>query len=397
MLERLSQSVVLGGKEKMHFAIVQYRRFAFLLMAVTLLLFIQPINASAEEEDGGAVYVLGNQSSGNTVIVFHRSTDGALIRVEEVATHGLGSGGTNDPLGSQGALVLGDGGHLLFAVNAGSNELSALSVTEDGVRFTDKISSGGERPVSVTTHGDLVYVLNAGGTPNITGFVVGRSGKLRAIPNSTRPLAGGAAAAPAEAQFSPDGGLLLVTEKGTNLIDVFAVDDDGHIFRHTSQSSNNATPFGFSFGRGRDVVISEAAGGAAGASTLSSYRVIDEDADSDDLRTVSKAVPDTQTAACWVVITGSGRIAFASNTGSGTVSSFSVGAGGGLSLKAGVAADLGAGSGAIDMALSHDSRFLFVLSSAFGTINGFRVRGDQLTPITTLGGLPLSIQGIAAQ
>src|SRR5258708_36128006 len=215
MLERLSQSVVLGGKEKMHFAIVQYRRFAFLLAAVALLLFIQPINVSAEEEDGGAVYVLGNQSSGNTVIVFHRATDGTLTRVQEVDIHGLGSGGTNDPLGSQGALVLGDGGHLLLAVNAGSNELSVLSVTEDRVRFTDKISSGGERPVSGTTHGDLVYVLNAGGTPNITGFVVGRSDKLRASPHSTRPLPGGKTAAPAEAQFRPEGGLLLRTGKGT--------------------------------------------------------------------------------------------------------------------------------------------------------------------------------------
>jgi 6-phosphogluconolactonase len=115
------------------------------------------------------------------------------------------------------------------------------------------------------------------------------------------------------------------------------------------------------------------------------------------LRTVSKSVPDTQTAACWIVITGSGHVAFASNTGSGTISSFAVAPSGSLSLTEGVAANLGAGSGVIDMALSRGSRFLYVLSSSLGTVTGFRVSGGRLTQITSAGGLPASIQGLAAQ
>lgn len=381
----------------MRFAIFHPHRFPLFMIAAALLLLFGQTNAFAEHGEGGAVYVLSNQSSGNTVIVFRRHQDGTLTRVQEVSTGGLGSGGMNDPLGSQGALVLGAGGHLLFAVDAGSNELSVLSVSDHGVRFVSKAPSGGVNPVSVTVHDDLVYVLNAGGTPNISGFFVSPSGRLHPIHGSTRPLAGGANAGPAEVSFSHDGHLLLVTEKGTNLIDIFALGEDGRIFRQTSQPSNNATPFGFSFGRGRELIVSEAAGGAPGGSTVSSYRVIDEDADADDLRTISKSVPGNQTAACWIQITGNGRVAFASNTGNGTISSFAVAPQGGLSLIAGAAADLGAGSGVIDMALSRDSRFLYVLSSSLGTVTGFRVSGGHLTQVTMRGGLPASIQGMAAR
>lgn len=372
------------------------RCFAFLLMTFAMILLTMPMNARADDE-GGAVYVLGNQSGDNTVTVFHRVENGSLTWIGQVSTHGLGSGGANDPLGSQGALALGAAGHLLFAVNAGSNELSVLSIDEDGVRFADKASSGGERPISVTVHGNLAYVLNAGGTPNISGFFVSPSGRLHPISNSTRMLAGGAKAGPAGIRFSPDGGLLLVTEKSTNLIDIFAVDDDGRIFRETSQPSNNATPFGLSFGNDRNLIVSEAAGGTAGGSTVSSYTIHDEDADKDDLKTVSKSVPDTQTAACWIAVTGSGRLAFASNTASGTISSFNVARGGALSLAEGIAADLGAASGVIDMALSRGSRFLYILSAGDGTVTGFRISGSHLSKVMSAGGLPASIQGLAAE
>ncbi len=369
------------------------RRFALLVAGVSLLCLFQTASAVAGEDDGGAVYVLTNQSTDNTVVVYQRAENGALVRTQEVSTHGQGSGGG---LGSQGALTLSDSGHLLFAVNAGSNELSVLAVSEDGLRFVEKVASGGVRPISVTVHEDIVYVLNAGGTPNVTGFSLSRSGKLRQIPNSTHTLAGANAAA-AQVEFSPNGDLLLVTEKNTNLIDIFQVDDDGRIEHAASLPSNNATPFGFSFGPRGIVIVSEAAGGAPGASTLSSYRVIDGHSDNDTLETISKSVPDTQAAACWVVITRSGRFAFTSNTGSGTVSSFGVSRRGELSLIAAVAASLGAGSGPTDMALSGNSRFLYVLNSGTGTVAGFRVQDGNLTPVNEVVGLPLSVEGIAAQ
>src|SRR5436305_1920706 len=69
----------------------------------------------------GAVYTLTNAAAGNRVAVFDRASDGALTPAGTYSTGGLGSG---DGLGSQGALALSQGNKWLFAVNAGSNEIS---------------------------------------------------------------------------------------------------------------------------------------------------------------------------------------------------------------------------------------------------------------------------------
>ena len=124
---------------------------------------------------------------------------------------------------SQGALSLCPGGKVLLAVNPASGDLTAFRVTATGLEFGSKVPSGGAFPVSVTCKGGLVYVLNQLGVPNISGFKVNDSGQLQKIPLSTRDLAGGPLALPAQVSFTPDGTQLLVTEKGTNIIDVFAV------------------------------------------------------------------------------------------------------------------------------------------------------------------------------
>lgn len=84
-------------------------------------------------------------------------------------------------------------------------------------------------PVSVTVKGPVAYVLNAGGTPNISGYLVDAFGKrLVALPGSQRPLAGGTSAQPAQVRFAPEGNELLVTEKGTQLIDTYSVAFTGY-------------------------------------------------------------------------------------------------------------------------------------------------------------------------
>src|SRR5215467_11096314 len=106
---------------------------------------------------------------------------------------------------------------LLLAVNAGSNDISIFGVKADSLQFFQRISSYGTRPISITVHDELVYVLNAGGTPNIAGFrIEPRVNRLFPLPGSTRGLTGGAAAGPAQVNFTPDGAFLMVTEKATN-------------------------------------------------------------------------------------------------------------------------------------------------------------------------------------
>ena len=168
-------------------------------------------NAAAGQDTPGAVYVLSNQTS-NSVIVYARAADGTLSPSGTFSTGGTGAGPGGDPLGSQGSLVFGRWGRLLFAVNAGSNDVSVFAADGLQLRLLDREPSGGTMPVSITVHGNLVYVLNAAGTPNIQGFALDpASGHLIHLAGSERALAGGPGSAPAQVSFSPDGGVLLVT------------------------------------------------------------------------------------------------------------------------------------------------------------------------------------------
>jgi 6-phosphogluconolactonase len=363
---------------------------ACLLASLALIAVLQ--SGAAAGSVPGTVYVMTNKASGNSVVVFHRAANGLLNRVQEVATGGLGSGGSGDPLGSQGALSLSDDGHFLFAVNAGSNELSVLAVSSSGLQLVSKAASGGKFPISVTMHSNLVYVLNAG-TANIMGFLLTANGKLQMLANSARPLAGGTGAGPAEIRFTADGTLLLVTEKNTGLIDIFTLGNSGVPANRTTQTSAGLTPFGFALGAHEVVVVSEAEGSAPSGSTTSSYEITDQNT----LQTVSPAVPDTQSAACWVVITNTGAVAFVANSASGTISSYNVATSGALTLAAIAAGKTAPGAVPIDMALSADGSFLYAVSTSDGSLTGFQVVGARLQPITRITGLPLSIQGIAAQ
>jgi 6-phosphogluconolactonase len=342
---------------------------------------------AAAAGDSGAVYTLTNNAAGNAVAIFNRAADGTLTPAGSVPTGGLGTGAG---LGSQGALTLSANHQWLFAVNAGSNEISVFAVQANGLTLADKVSSGGVHPISVTNYKDLVYVLNDGGSGNIAGFTLGNYGQLTPIANSTRSLSNhgvGAAPGPAQISFSLDGSVLAVTEKATNQIDTFAVSDDGLAGQVVIHPSAGVTPFGFAFTRRGTLIVSEAA-----ASTASSYDVSD-----DSFELISAAVPTHQTAACWAVATKNGKFAYTADAGSGAISLYGVGRDGSLTLRASAAGVTGAGSHPSDMALSHDSQFLYVLANATQSIGAFAVQGDgSLTAVSGASGLPATAVGLAA-
>lgn len=364
-------------------------RGALVLAALALLLGIFPRGAAAQGRSG-AVYVLTNQSTGNSVLVYRRAPDGTLAFSAAFSTGGQGMGTGADPLGSQGALALGAGDRLLFAVDAGSNEISEFAVRGLSLRLLDKVSSHGVEPVSVAVHGGLVYVLNAGGTPDIAGFVIDPfTNHLDYLPGSVKPLAGGAGAAPAQAGFSRDGNVLMVTEKGTSKLDTFTINDDGYAVNEMTAPSSGATPFGFEFTHHGTVVVSE-----AGPNALSSYRV--DNGGSVDL--ISGSIPNGQKATCWAIVTGDGRYAYTASAGTAAISSYEIGWNGVLSLLNATAATTVAGSAPTDLALSSGSRFLYVREGGNGTVSGFRVEWDgSLTPLNTVSGIPAGSQGIAAR
>ncbi|HYK90115.1 MAG TPA: beta-propeller fold lactonase family protein [Acidobacteriota bacterium] len=356
---------------------------------VLALLMLVPQTGLAEGRSGN-VYVPTNQPTGNSIMVFHRDAAGAITFVESVASGGIGAGTGGDPLASQGAVVLSRDNRLLFAVNAGSDSISVFAVSGDQLVLLDTVASGGTLPVSLTVRGNLLYVLNAGGTPNISGFTIeSRTNRLIPLSGSTQSLPGGVAAMPAQVSFSPDDSVLVVTEKGTNRIDTFAVEDDGVASPSLSFPSSGSTPFGFAFSHDNVAIVSDAGSGA-----LSSYAVDEEG----NLDLVTPALSDTQAAPCWVVVPRNGRFAYTANAGSGTISSYAVGENGNLALLDAAAGSVAHGSAPTDMALSNNSRFLYVRNGGNGTISGFRLNADgSLTPVSTIGGLPAGTQGIAAR
>ena len=356
------------------------------LAALAAALVAVPV-AAAPAPSPGAVYVLSNQTSGNAVIAFDRAADGTLSAAGTYATGGTGTGGG---LGSQGAVIVDAAGRHLYAVNAGSSSISSFRIGPSGLSLVDVEPSGGTMPTSLTTHGGTLYALNAGGTGNITGFSVD-GGELTPLAGSTRGLSG-TATSPAQVSFTPDGTQLIVSERATNLLDVYAVDRNGMASGPTTVASAGPTPFGFGFDNKSHLIVSEAFGGASDASSVSSYRVTDG-----GLELVTASATTTETAACWIATTGNGKFAYAGNAGTNSISGYRIGNDGALTLLDADGKTATAPAGVTDLATSVDSQSLYARLGD-GSVGGWSIAADgSLSPLGSIGGLPRGAAGIASR
>ncbi len=324
------------------------------------------------------IYTETNAAAGNAVLAY-QNVNGVLSNVGTFATGGLGSG---NGLGSQGA-VFADDDHLL-AVNAGSNQVSLFSINDDGsLTLEDVESSGGVRPVSVALRDEVAYVVNAT-SRNVSGFRVDDD-QLKPIAGSTQSLPGDGAA---QVSFDAKGKRLVVTEKATNSIDVLPLSKRGVAGAAVSNASTGTTPFGFAIDRRNNVIVSNANGGAAGASSLSSYQLNGPTG----LTPVSSAVATTQTAACWVALSDNQKYAYTTNAGSGTISSYRLARNGGLTLINPAAAQ--PGTGAVDMAVVDG--MLFALANGPHSISAYNVGSDGALGLTGSVTIPAGVAGLAA-
>lgn len=345
----------------------------------------------------GAAYTASNSSSGNEVFAYKRSRSGQLAFVQAFPTGGTGN---DDPaaLGNQGGVILSQDGSWLLVVNPGSNDVSVFRVAQNsGLSLTDTEPSNGELPVSVTMHGNLVYVLNGGGDGNISGYTIDATGNLTPLAGSVQPLSGMTLPAPAQIQFTPAGDSLVVTEKNTNLIDTYAVDGSGVAGAPVINASAGETPFGFDFSQQGFLIVSEAFGGLPDIGAVSNY-LLNGDG---ELEVVDASEPTHETAPCWIVTTESGRFTYTTNTGSGTITGFRIDRSGQLIAldSDGITAETGLDSLPTDEALSDGSRFLYALNSGTHEIIGFRVNqfDGSLEPVSSVGGVPPFAFGLVAR
>ena len=293
-----------------------------------------------EGGDAALIVTATNASAGNALLVFDKN-------LHTQATVSTGGKGTGSGLGNQGGIAtLGD---TLLVVNAGDNTISSFRVENGDLQLASVVSSHGIKPVSVTIRKNIVYVVNAG-DKTIAGFTLDDESNLSFLAGSVRSLSG---TAPAQIGFALQGRELVVTEKGTNTIEVFPLNGDNLALASVVTSSHGQTPFGFEV-KGRNLIVSEAFGGTASA--LSTYRL---NADG-TLTLISPSVDATgQKAACWVATSKDGRFAFTTNTASNSVSSFRLRGNGELTLAQATAATTSAGP--IDIAVG--GKTLFVLTS----------------------------------
>lgn len=366
----------------------------------------------------GAIYINTNQIGGNNIVAIRRGFDGLLTPLQTISTGGKGTAG---PTESQDSVVLNDDHTLLFTVNVASNDISVFSVDQQTFELTlvQRIASGGDRPVELAVHNNLLYVANSGLRSGISGFGIGAGGTLTPIPGSIKPFSFGdgspfgdvtlpctsifpalekdvtcSATQPADIRFTPDGRHLIVSERLVNQFSVFDIDANGVAGERESRTSAGESPFGIDFDNKGRMFVAEAFLDRPNQGALSSYTI----AVNGTTQTITSSLKTGQSTGCWIAITPNGRFAYMTNPGAGTISGFNIMDNGQLQLIKGQGT-VATSHDPRDESITPNGRFLYTINNSVGSVNGYLIQADgALTQITTTGegAIPRFGQGLAA-
>jgi hypothetical protein len=336
----------------------------------------------------------------------------------------------DDPIASQNSLLVDGPNQLLFAVNAGSDDVSVLAINGSSLKLTDRQSSRGSYPVSLALFNQTLYVLNAIGN-SVSGFSVGSGGKLTyrqtcALPtlppgdgtltgdatHSTQPVVTQTAG---EVGFSPDGTKLVVVSKegprranfpfgntsGSGRIFVYSTDPVTHLLTcsnaptitslplNTPYDGNTIQgkfPFDFAWNAQGHLLLTEVFGTGTDpqvpGSAVQSFSLASDGSLTPD----GQPVGSGQLVVCWIV--RNGDRAYTANFLNDSISSYQTGPGGSLHLIAGAAASFGqqGSQSPIDLAITNDGQFIYQLATGTAKVLPFRVETSgaltALTPVS---------------
>jgi hypothetical protein len=281
---------------------------------------------------GKALYFLGNEPDQNTVIAVTVGKNGLLSGGTITPTSGFGSNSvdaegqaaTPDPLVSQASLVVVE--NLIFAVNAGSNTISLLSIDpSDPTQLTlvgEPAQVPGEFPntIAASAKHRIVCVGTTGSKAGVSCGAfdeqsgIGTMDDLRSfeLGQSTPPV--GPTNTVSQVFFSEDESRLYTTVKGdptvnnTGFLSVFPMEEQAAgsacLSRKEVRSSPNGTAvlFGSKVIPGTDnIFTTDASFGGA---------VLSVDDDTLKASTVGRGVIDGQMATCWAAIAPETNSAF---------------------------------------------------------------------------------------
>jgi 6-phosphogluconolactonase (cycloisomerase 2 family) len=390
----------------------------------------------------GAVYAgLAGQEQ-NALVAYGRNPDGTLTFIGKFLSGGAGGhlngGAGSDPLVAADSVLNVDNRYIL-QVNAGSNSISSYRVNDDySLTLVSVVPSGGFGPNTIAERDEIVYVGNASRNGvftgpadevgNVTAFRLDkRTGVLSEIPGSTRNLVGRST----DLRIAPDGRSLVASvynagsqeiapQSEVEELESFAIFAPG-VLSPTPVSTATSTPlndpagrnlpsgFGFTIREvnGRQVVVVTEAREflASGApATLSQFQTGSVSTFSLSefgiLAPISLDVPtstpiatgpmNTSTSTCWIAFDNTGSTFWIASTTSAVISTYRFHDTGTITLVDSRAAEgtpfnpaaanpVAGGSGFVDLVTSRDSKVLYQLLSAQGTINVYRIGPTSLT------------------
>jgi len=372
-----------------------------LTLAIGGSLVTSALGAQTYTSKPHVVFFMTNNADHNQVVAYKSTGDDSFVETGRFETGGRGSGGGVLPLGSQGSLTLSQDHSFLFAVNAGSGELSVFRVQDASLFLVNKVPTGGAMPVSVAQRQNRVYVLNQGGSGAVVGFNMDPVGHLTQIPNSTALLSADLVAG-ADVSISPDGQFVVVIEQlanpgsESNNIDTFRIRPDGTLGPIVETPSPDSGAFSSAFTPNGTLIVTDQGTLVQPTAGISSYNIQRDGT----ITTITQSVPTGGIATCWNVITPNAKFVYAVNLGTSNISGFSIASNGALTpIGSTIVASNPPNSASIDIAVSSDGRLLFNLNPASGTIGVFGIESDGTlstqTPIT-IGKDALAFSGIAA-
>jgi 6-phosphogluconolactonase len=335
----------------------------------------------------GAVFVQTNEER-NRVLAFARDADGALSEPAPYETGGRGSMAPHLP--SQGSVVLSGDRRFLLVANAGSGDVSVFRVDGARLELLGTAPSGADAPRSIAEREGTVFVMTTG-KPGIASFRLSDMGLAPTVGGETALAAD---ADPAQIGFTPDGGLLVVTQRGADAIAAYPVRDDGTLGEPSTVNSSGPTPYGFAFATNGTLVVTEAFRAEKGAAAASSYAVGDG-----TLTPRTRSLANGMSEICWAVVTPDDRFAYTTNFAESAVSRFAIASDGSIALEDAAAASVGdPRPGLRDEDVTDDGRFLFAIDADGGSVLGWRIGMDgSLSAAGSWEGLPNTIAGLAAR
>jgi 6-phosphogluconolactonase len=312
------------------------------------------------------VYTITNPNGPNSIAAYEANSEtGELIFLETYPTGGFGTGRLVD---SQSPLVINSKGTHLFAVNPGSNDISVMAIRDDGSLslVNEPVPSRGVEPASLALKDDLLYVANKGNAtnpPSYSGFRVEPNGTLIRIKRRITLEVGDN---PTHVLFNRDGGMLIGIRLGTGGLECFAVRPNGRL-SFLSKLNNQRGPFAGVF---NPVSPSQLIAADARLPGASSYLLSPEGSFS-QLASVSNA---PERAACWIVAHPDGHRVWVSNTGTSSLSLYTLGPNGELAL-ASTRSTIAFGRSSFEIALDPSNCFLYQLNigASNQSINALRL------------------------